>query len=52
MRHDAEITSDCVGWASGDASSAEQVASPKPRGMPERAVEFRLLDLGSFELVW
>lgn len=52
MRHDVEVTSDCVGWASGDASSAKQVASPKPRDMPERPVEFRLLDLESFELVW
>lgn len=52
MRDDAEVTSDRVGWVSGDASSAKQVASPKPRGMPERPVEFHLLDLESFELVW
>jgi hypothetical protein len=52
VRRDVEVTSDCVGWASGDASSAKQVASPKSRGMPERPVEFRFLDLESFELVW
>ena len=52
MRHDVEVTSDCVVWASDDASSAKQVASPKPRGIPERPIEFRLLDLESFDLVW
>jgi hypothetical protein len=37
MRHDLEVTSDCVGWVSGDASSAKQVTS--------HALE-------SFEVVW
>jgi hypothetical protein len=37
MRHDVEVTSDCVGWASGDTPSARQVTS---------------LGLESFEVVW
>jgi hypothetical protein len=52
MRPDAVVPGDCVGWASGDAPSAKQVASPKLRAKPERHVGTRLLDLKSFELVW